>query len=164
MRQFCLSKRFSLKEEMDVPTIRGEFEERLGKIFKIVHLKENQEGKINLRIIPRARSISSFRSSDVKAECEFLLSGRDLRIFFSGTVRLPKEKVAINMAIIAGLFFYFYSANAFSEKFGIVMYILMLWTLMGLLIYFRFRTDKKSQSTHALITEFLDSFECEFKE
>jgi hypothetical protein len=163
MRQFCLSKRFSLKEEMNVPTIRGEFEERLGKIFKIVHLKEDQEGKINLRIIPRARSISSFRNSDVKAECEFLLSGKDLRIFFSGTIRLPKEKVAANIAIFMGLFFVFCCCEMFADKTAL-LHMFELWSFAALLIYFRLRTDQKKQATYLLLSEFLDSFECEFKE
>lgn len=163
MRQFYLSKRFSVKEKMDIPTIKRAFEERLGKTFKILHLKENQDGKINIRIMPRARSVSMLRSADIKAECEFLLSGNDLRILCFGAIRLPREKFLLNTLLFLLAFALFWACEFFTNELGHIN-VFEIGALIALLVYFRLRTDKKKKDSQTLLSQFIDSFECEFKE
>lgn len=148
---------------MDIPAIKREFEERLGKSFKIIHLKENQDGKVNFRIMPRARSVSMLRNADIKAECEFLLSGKDLRIICFGAIRLPREKLLLNTLLFVLAFVLFWSCEAVTSQTGFIN-IFEIWALIALLVYFRLRTDKKKNDSQTLLSQFIDSFECEFKE
>lgn len=163
MRQFYISKRFLLKDKSNTANIRRNFEERLGKTFKILHLIENQSGKIDMRLLPRARSFFLLRGADIKAECEFILEGKELRILCFGTIRTPREKQFFNIAVFAALFMIFWSCRQFTQSIGHID-IGELLALLSIIFYFRWRADKRKAYAFALLKDFFDSYECEFKE
>ena len=154
MRQFNIGKHFTLKKSYDVPLIRQQFELRLGNTFKIVDLKENQNGLINFRILPRGRNVSFLRTADIKAQCEFVIEGDKLRILCFGSLRPTKETLISYAAVLAALLSMFVACSSFGAIKGEVS-LGELAVFIVSAAYLNAHIEKKLETAEGLFRDFL---------